>query len=184
MDFNTLLGLLREQKKMAPATTPKLRLPLAYTLWFTWIDPVLSLLGAYGGLSEPNLLLISYIPATIPNPTAPTQLLPNPNAVVNPAHTMIFNQLAGFFILTFTLSAFMLRSTNDLSVWKFYQGAISVVDIIILAATAVEYSHQGRLAPDTWRPEDWFSVLVTAGCAVLRIAFVLGIGLNTKRKTN
>ena len=169
---------------MAPAATPQLRLPLAYSLWFTWIDPALSLIGAYGGLLEPNLLLISYIPATIPNPAAADKPLPNPDAVVNPAHTMIFNQLAGFFILTFLLSAFMLRSTNDLTIWKFYQGAISVVDIIILVATGLEYSQQGRLVPLTWRPEDWFSVLVTAGCAILRVSFVIGIGLDKKRKTN
>ena len=169
---------------MASANTSQLRLPLAYTLWFIWIDPILSLLGAYGGLFEPYLLLLSFIPATIPNAAAPTEPLANPDISMNPAHTMIFNQLGGFFILTFTLSAFMLRATNDLTVWKFYQGAISLVDVIILVATAAEYSRQGRLSPLVWRSEDWFSVVVTGACALLRISFVLGIGLDKKRKTN
>jgi len=157
---------------MAPTTFSRDRLPLPYWLWFLWIDPVLSLAGSYGGLFAPDLLLLSYIPAE------------SPDVVMNPAHIVIFNQLGGFFILTFTLSAFMLRSTSDLAVWKYYQGAIAVVDIIICVTTCLAYVEQGRLSPLTWRPEDWFSLPSTAMCAALRVAFVLDVGLgDIKRKT-
>lgn len=159
---------------MAITTFSRDRLPLPYWLWFLWIDPVLSLTGVYGGLFAPQLLLLSYIPAD------------NPNVVPNPAHAMIFNQLAGFFFLTFTLSTFMLRSTSDLVVWKYYHGAIAVVDVIICVATCLAFVDQGRLSPTMWRAEDWFGLLCTGMCAVLRVAFVLGVGLggNSKRKTN
>jgi hypothetical protein len=169
---------------MAPTDTTELRIPLIYRLWFTWIDPVLSIPGVYFGLFKPELLLRSFIPATIPNRAAPDAPLPNPDAVVNPAQAMIFNQLAGFLLATAVLSCFMLRSTNDLTVWKYYQGAICLVDFVILVAMGLEYSQQGRLSPLTWRQEDWFSVLLTAVCALLRSSFVLGIGLDKKRKTN
>ncbi|KAJ9144061.1 hypothetical protein NKR23_g6169 [Pleurostoma richardsiae] len=169
---------------MAPSVSTRPKVAFVYTLWFTWIDPVLSLIGAYGGFFVPNLLLASYIPDTVASPAAPKELSPNPNAMANPAHALIFNQLGGFFLLTFTLSTFLLRYTPDFTIWSLYEGAILIVDVIILVATALAYANQGRLSPFTWRPEDWFSVLVTGLCAVLRAGFVLRIGVGEKEKRN
>ena len=146
---------------------------------------MLSLTGAYGGLFQPQMLLISHIPETIPNPNSPIpgDSIPNPDALVNPAQALVFNQFGAFCIFTFSLSAFMLRSTNDLSIWRFYQGSKCVVDIIVVLLTVMDYSRQGRLNPLVWRTEDWFSLPITAWCAVLRASFMLGIGLDKKRKT-
>jgi hypothetical protein len=161
----------------------KAEFPLIYTIFFTWVDPALSIIGIYAFFA-PEFILNSYIPATIPNPAAPGQLMQNPDAVVNPAHYAVYQMLAGFFLLTFTLGAFLLRYTRDVTIWKLYLGSILMVDVVILWATAGAFAQQGRLDPALWRPDDWFSVLATAACAVLRSAFVLGVGLDAKHKTS
>lgn len=149
---------------------------------------MLSLLGAYGGLFEPQMLL-SHIPATIPNLNSrlsvatndPPSLLQNPDTVINPAQVLVFNQFGAFCIFTFLLSVFMLRSTNDMSIWKMYEGSKCVVDIIVVRLITLEYLRQGRLSPTTWTFEDWFSLPITAWCAVLRACFVAGIGMGKNR---
>ncbi|KAB5511693.1 hypothetical protein GE09DRAFT_639213 [Coniochaeta sp. 2T2.1] len=154
--------------------------PLPYRAWFMYIDPVLSVMGVYGCFFDPSLILSSYIPTTIPNPSSLKpggSSISNPAAVANPAHHLVFAEMGGFLLLTIILSTFLLRYTRDLVVWKLYQGAISIVDVVILVATFQAYVDQGRLNPTTWRSEDWFSVLITGACAVLRIAFVLGVGV-------
>ena len=175
---------------MASKNIPQLRTPPLYRIWFTWIDPMLSLLGAFGGLFQPHLLL-SHIPATISNPNVdpaaapndPSRLMPNPDTNINPAQALVFNQFGAFCIFTFLLSIFLLRSTNDLSIWKTYQGSKCVADIIVVTLIVLEYLRQGRLSPSLWTFDDWFSLPITAWCAVLRASFVLGVGFDKKRKS-
>ena len=163
--------------------------PLAYRLFFTYLDPVLSAMGVGVGFLAPDLVVQGWIPATVPNRMLSSVVARVPNLeakVAYPSHLPLFHQLAGFFAMTGFLSAVLLRvRPRDYVVWRLFEGAIAFVDIVILASTAREYARQGRLwnPLGTWRPEDWFSVIVTTACAVWRVAFVAGVGISEKMKT-
>ncbi|EHY58698.1 hypothetical protein HRR86_006440 [Exophiala dermatitidis] len=141
--------------------------------------PVLSLTGAYAGLFNPPVLLSTYIPETI---TRGSVSVPSSDFVIDPAHRVIYNQLGAYSLLTFSMSALLYRCTRDLKVWRVWQGSVLVVDVVILGAAALAYRQQGRLSLLKWRSEDWFAVVVTGICALLRAGFCLGIGVREGEK--
>ncbi|KAM0350489.1 hypothetical protein ACHAPU_002968 [Fusarium lateritium] len=70
-------------------------------------------------------------------------------------------QIGGMGTSYLILQLTLLRYTHDINIWKMVQLAILPADFTLLTATYV----------------DWASIVVTGICTVLRIAFVLGIGV-------
>jgi hypothetical protein len=75
----------------------------------------------------------------------------------------------------------LLRYTHDVNIWKMVQGAILPADFTMLTAIYIGMKMEGNLALANWRWEDWFSVIVTGICTVLRLGFVLGVGVRDSR---
>ncbi|KAK1061150.1 hypothetical protein LTR12_004828 [Friedmanniomyces endolithicus] len=143
------------------------RIPPFYRIFFTTVDPLIALTGFISALFFPNFLLSTYSPtATIPPAIETTQLL---------------NILAGFYLSVVPLQIFLLRARpQDLTVWRALQFSVLIADVAVLGATATALSAQGRLQPSHWRLDEAGSVVVTAGVGLIRIAFLIGLGMGRR----
>lgn len=143
--------------------------PFFYRLFFTYLDPLICVWGAYMDFFDPTLVLSSHIP----NPTADI------------GHSMILRQRGGGMLNFGFISAVLLRYTNDIQVWRIVQIADLLVDIAYFWAVWGVLGAQERLAPGTWRAEDWGSLAITGTATLTRTFFLLGFGLKsdgTKKK--
>ena len=147
-------------------TTP---IPPIHRTFFTTLDPMIASLGVLGNLFMPASILKSYTPdyqTPIANET-----------------TVLLNSSAGYLACIMVLQIFLLRARpNDLVVWKTVQGAFCVTDVAILWALCNVLSVEGRTGVGSWRVEEWGNIGVTGLCAVLRGAFVMGVGLGGRGK--
>ncbi|KAH7316716.1 hypothetical protein B0I35DRAFT_261771 [Stachybotrys elegans] len=157
-----------------------------YEATFLYLDPLLSFAGFAMSFAAPEMLIEGWTPKTIPNPATSSGLpaLPNPRAVHHPQYNVLIHELGGFFIVTMLAFGVLLRHTRDPFVWKLIVGSVGLIDFIVLGSTAVQYRDQGCLHPSTWRWEDWFSVSITAYVGIVRLAYMLGLGVGKKEKTN
>jgi hypothetical protein len=138
-----------------------------YRVWFTTIDPVLSLSGVLGNLFAPAAILRSYSPSFVSPPATET--------------TVLLYTAAGFLAGHMLLSIGLLRAKpNDVTVWRAFQANSSIVDFFMIAGLAQAASVQGRLSLRTWRAEDWINVCVLFGVATIRLAFLAGVGMSKR----
>ncbi|KAL6712227.1 hypothetical protein ACN47E_000104 [Coniothyrium glycines] len=132
-----------------------------YYYAFTAIDPLLSLSAVYMNLFAPEAFLD---PAF-----ARTSALGKLNA----SHAYLQHQSAGTYAMFIFLMIFMLPSTDDLKLWKKFQGGLLFTDVAALYAMwkAVE-AQRGE-----WRIEGISNVVILLVIAVTRTCFVTGIGV-------
>ncbi|KAK1049831.1 hypothetical protein LTR74_017186 [Friedmanniomyces endolithicus] len=140
-----------------------------YRIFFTTVDPLIALTGFISALFFPNFLLSTYSPtATIPPAIETTELL---------------NILAGFYLSVVPLQIFLLRARpQDLTVWRVLQFSVLITDVAVLGATMTALSAQGRLQPSRWRLEEAGSVALTAGVGLIRIAFLISLGMGRQAR--
>ncbi|KAH7233650.1 hypothetical protein BKA59DRAFT_488447 [Fusarium tricinctum] len=136
-----------------------------YSLWFLWIDPFLTVMGMWGNLFDHNLATQAFF-VNYP----PTEQL-----------KCFLYQIGGMGTSYLIIQLTLLRYTHDVNIWKMVQLAILPADFTMLTAIYVGMRISGNLALADWRWEDWFSIVITGICTVLRIAFVLGIGIKNTR---
>ncbi|KAF7348600.1 hypothetical protein MVEN_01377800 [Mycena venus] len=142
-------------------------IPSFYRIWFTIVDPILASSGLLGNLFVPGTALRTY----------------TPNAVLPPAPetTMLLDTTAGFFAAVMFLSIVLLRARpTDFGLWRMVMFSILLVDIAILGGLARLLRAEGRTNPVAWRPEEWVNFVITAGVAVIRTAFCLGVGMGSQ----
>lgn len=134
-----------------------------YRTFFTSIDPMIAFVGILVPLFVPDIYLKSFSPtATIP-PAIETRVC--------------LDLLASWFTACFILQVFLLRARpNDLTVWRFLQAGILITDVVMLAAYGRALDAQRRMHWTAWRWEEWGNIAVTGVVAVIRTAFLLGIG--------
>jgi hypothetical protein len=131
------------------------------------LDPLIALSGVLTHLLSPATMLKLYNPAATLPPRPETLTLLDINA--------------GFLLATMPLQIVMLRlRPNDVAVWKCLQGSILIQDLGIIAAVLRSLSVQGRLDLGLIRVDEWGNIGILAGVAIIRAAFVLGVGLNGK----
>ncbi|KAF6518007.1 hypothetical protein HZS61_002085 [Fusarium oxysporum f. sp. conglutinans] len=136
-----------------------------YSLWFLWVDPILTLVGMYVNFIDHDLAMQAFF---INHP--PTD------------HFRCFiYQIGGMGTSYLIILVVLLRYTHDINIWKIVQLAILPADFTMLTAIYIGMRISGNLALADWRSEDWFSIVVTGICTVLRIAFVLGVGVKDTR---
>jgi hypothetical protein len=132
-----------------------------YSFWFLWVDPILTLVGMYGNFIDHDLAMQAFF--------------------VNYPPTDHFRcfiyQIGGMGTSFLILLVGLLRYTHDINIWKIVQLAILPADFTMLTAIYIGMRISGNLALADWRWEDWFSIVITGICTVLRIAFVLGVGV-------
>ncbi|KAL9019148.1 MAG: hypothetical protein Q9185_003579 [Variospora sp. 1 TL-2023] len=140
-----------------------------YRIWFTIVDPLLSLLGVYTNFFTPTTVLNSYAPTFVSPPGSETIVL--------------LDTVAAFLVGLIFLELFLLRAkSTDMTVWRALQGSQLLVDIGMLAAFTRALESQGRMDWKVLRAEDWGNYLITAGVAVIRSAFLMGVGMNSQKR--
>jgi hypothetical protein len=137
------------------------QVPLFYRIFFTYLDPLICVWGAYMDFFDPALVLSSHIPNHIPDI----------------GHSMILKQRGGGMLNFGFLSFFLLRYTQDLAIWRLVQIADLIVDFAYFWAVYEALASQGRLGAASWRVEDWAAIGITGAATLTRLAFLAGVGL-------
>lgn len=147
-------------------------LPLAYRLFFLFIEPVSALVGAYyAHFQQRDYLLLtdsSSAPVLTPIPTGTS---------------IVLSQLANLYLLFALNEALVLRSTSDLRVWK------TVLFVLLLADLGHLYSIKtlglGIYLPWNfmrWNAIDWGNIPFVYLGATMRIAFLADVGMGASSK--
>lgn len=135
-------------------------IPSFYRIFFTWIDPIICLWGAYLDFFTPRTVLSSHILDDTPDI----------------GHIMILKQRGGNMLNFGFISAFLLRYTSDPKIWHIVEIGLLITDFAYFPAVFGALRAQGRVLPETWRAEDWGSLVVTAVATLVRLAFCARIG--------
>ena len=72
---------------------------------------------------------------------------------------------------------------KDLTVWRCLQASIAIVDVAIIASVLEALNGQGRLDPSVWRVEEKGTVGLTGFVLLVRLLFLLGIGMPSATET-
>lgn len=139
-------------------------IPTFYRIWFTTLDPLLTLSGIYLTFFTPAFVLAGFNPNYHSPPSSETILL--------------LDHSGAWFLAILILQLGLLRGRpDDVFVWWYYALAVGIVDTVTCTATLRALDAQGRLGLGGWRWEEWVNFGSTGACAVVRWAFVLGIGV-------
>ena len=137
-------------------------IPTFYRVFFTIVDPIICLWGAYMDFFDPRMVLSSHILNDVPDI----------------GHVMILKQRGGGMLGWGFISAFLLRYTNDIKIWHIVEIAILLVDFAYFPAVFGALNAQMRVLPETWRAEDWGSLVVTGTATLVRLAFLARLGFD------
>ena len=143
-------------------------IPAFYRLYFHWSDPAICLWGAY---------MDFFTPAFVSNAFLPKEQQP-----WNPMFNFTLQQLGGALLMLAVIDILLLRYTEDVGVWKILQAAVLVYDLSLLYSNYDALGMQGRLSLEGLRWEDWGGIFISAQAAVVRTAFLLGVGLGKEEK--
>ena len=144
-------------------------IPNFYRIWFTIVDPLISLLGVYTNFFTPTTILKSYSPTFISAPGSETILL--------------LETVAAFLVRFIFLQLFLLRAkSTDMTVWRALQGSQLLVDIGMLGTFARALQSQGRMSLKVLRAEEWGNYLITERVAVMRSAYLMGFGMKSEKR--
>lgn len=154
----------------APAT---FRLPLAYRVFFLFVEPISALVGAYFAHFRPHEYLSLTHAASAPGRGADA---------VPAGTTVVLSQLANLYLLFALNEALVLRATRDLRVWKTLLFVLLVADLghlLSLRALADPgvYWEVGR-----WNAMDWGNVPFVYLGATMRVAFLADVGLGARER--
>ncbi|KAF9692457.1 hypothetical protein EKO04_009333 [Ascochyta lentis] len=135
-------------------------IPSFYRVFFTIIDPIICIWGAYMDFFDPRMVLSSHILADTPDI----------------GHVMILKQRGGAMLSFGFTSAVLLRYTQDIKIWHLVQIALLIVDFAYFPAVFGALNEQMRVLPETWRAEDWGSLAITGTATLVRLAFLARAG--------
>lgn len=154
---------------MAPPTESSRSptIPFLYTLFFLWIEPVSTAVGAYYAHFDPTeyMRLTQSLPLAVP-------------PLVSTRETIVLSQLANLYFVFALNEALVLRATSDVRVWK----------IFLLGLLIADFGHLYSCLPMGveiyWRFWEWNEIywgnlgFVYVG-ATMRTLFLLGVGLDS-----
>lgn len=160
-------------KPTATKVTVGVPLPLAYRVFFLFIEPVSALVGAYFAHFLPETYLSLTDPPSLPlSSTALPEAIPRATAIA-------LSQLGNLYLLFALNEALVLRAAGgDLRTWR------AVLTVLLIA----DLGHLWTLRPlglglywDVlgWNAMHWGNVPFVYLGATMRICFLLGLGLGT-----
>ena len=149
------------QTNSRSATPP---FPLLYTLFFLYIEPVSTLVGAYYAWFRQN----DYASMTYSTPGA---LLG-----VSTRESIILNQLANLYFVFAFNEALVLRATNDRKVWRAFLLGLLIADFGHLYSVK-DVGVQVYWEFWKWNAMYWGNLGFVYIGATMRTAFLLNIGL-------
>jgi hypothetical protein len=160
---------------MAPQTSSPgaFSLPLAYRLFFLFIEPLSALVGAYyAHFRQPTYLQLTHLASS----PADQQQVPLGTAIV-------LSQLANLYFFFAVNEALVLRSTGDLRVWRAVLFCLLVGDLGHLY-TVRELGWGVYYDVARWNAIDWGNVPFVYLGASMRVAFLMGVGLSGTDRRN
>ncbi|KAE9991746.1 hypothetical protein Vi05172_g7950 [Venturia inaequalis] len=137
-----------------------------YHLFFLYIEPLSTIIGAYFAHCLPR----TYLLLTHPNSA------PSPDATLPVITTVTLSQLANLYFLFALNEALVLRATNDLRVWRTLLFGLLVADFGHLYSVK-DLGHATYWRFWSWNAMGWGNVGFVYVGAMTRIAFLLGFGL-------
>lgn len=154
---------------MAPssssATAPPSSFPLPYRLFFLYIEPVATAVGAYyAQFGQKNYLEWTYSSALAPVLSVST------------VESIVLTQLANLYFVFALNEALVLRATNDVRVWRAFLLGLLIADFghlysVHLAGLQVYWEVWN------WNPMYWGNVGFVYVGAMMRMAFLAGLGM-------
>ena len=150
---------------MSTSRQPLHPIPPFYRIFFTSIDPLIALSGAYISLFDPETILASSFPRSsiYAKPTPPI--------------TVLLTQASGAFVMMAYFMIFMLRYTDDVKIWKMFEFGILITDFTLFLSLSDALGIQGRLDVGAIRWEEWGTIVITGFVTSVRVAFLVGVGL-------
>ncbi|KAL8876535.1 MAG: hypothetical protein Q9198_005288 [Flavoplaca austrocitrina] len=138
-----------------------------YRLFFLYIEPLASVVGAYYAFLQPKEYLRLTDPSSSPIVSVPLST------------SIILQQLSNLYLLFALNEALVLRATSDIRVWRTLLFGLLVADIGHL------YSVHGlgsAIYWDVlrWNAIDWGNVAFVYAGAALRICFLAGLGTSSQ----
>lgn len=144
--------------------SPEAQIPLFYRVVFLYIEPVAVTSGALQSFFTPA----KFIHFLQPTPTAVPKEL-----------QIIFSYLSATYLLLAWNEAVVLRCTSSQEVWKMIQLGIFLSDALHLYASVVALGLNRFCDPRKWRVEDRINIGLIAGNGIVRLLFILGVGLGS-----
>lgn len=160
-------------EQMAPRTRSrtlavKSQIPLIYRIFFLYIEPVSTIVGAYYAHFQPSQYL--HLTHSLSHPSLA--------AAIPVGVTTVLSQLANLYVLFAVNEALVLRSTNDVNVWRTLLFGLLVADFGHLASVRLTGTPWEVYAQFwTWNEMAWGNVGFVYLGALLRTCFISGIGL-------
>jgi hypothetical protein len=146
------------------------RIHLFYRVFFLYVEPFFSLLGAlYAGI----------YPKTYLNLTDPRSTLLSDSDVLPVGAHVALRQLANLYLLFAVNEALVLRATEDLRVWR----------TLLLGLLLADLGHLYSLLPleagvfwevHRWNKMDWGNVAFVYLGAATRISYLAGLGITAR----
>lgn len=141
--------------------------PLIYRIFFLYIEPFASLVGAYYAFFEPHEYLHLTHAASAPATSIPLST------------TVALNQLSNLYLLFAINEALVLRATSDINVWR----------VLLLGLFVADLGHLYSIHPlglDVyWKVSQWNAIdlgniaFVYVG-ATVRSCFLAGLGISKR----
>lgn len=146
-------------------------IPLPYTVFFLWIEPVATLAGAVAAWFLPiEYLRLTHFAST------PQKLVGLPIAT-----NVALKQLGNLYLAFAINEALVLRSTNDVKVWK----------TLLLGLLIADFGHLISCYPlgldvyydvTKWNAMDYGNILFVYFGAAFRTCFLLGVGMGGPKR--
>jgi hypothetical protein len=140
-----------------------------YHFWFKWMDTIVLVPTIYALIFTPQVMLDALAPA--------------PLSAYNPDQGFLLHQLAAMYTFVAIMLGGVLRVSDDIKVWRVITAGVLLIDIAMLGSTYVTLEQQGRLSVETLRSVDWGNILFTGLVAVIRIFFLVGVGVQKDIKS-
>jgi hypothetical protein len=145
-------------------------IPLPYQLFFLWIEPISTLVGAFYAWFQP----VTYLELTHARSA--------PGLLGLPVGTHVVLRQLGNLYLAFALNeGLVLRATNDLRVWRALLLGLLIADFgHLYSCLPLGLSYYYDFA--NWNSIAWGNIAFVYCGATLRICFLLGVGLGGPQK--
>ena len=147
---------------------PPFKLPAAYTTFFLFIEPVSALVGAFYAHFKP----LEYLQMTHLSSS------PSYASTIPLSTNIVLTQLANLYLLFALNEALVLRSTSDLRVWRTVLFGLLLADFGHLYSVS-SLGSQIYWSFWKWNAMDWGNIGFVYAGAMMRMAFLAGLGLNT-----
>ena len=139
-------------------------IPFPYRFLFLYLEP----LGAFFGTTVNIFDPLRYLQSLSPTATA---------SAYSPLTQPIYDQLAAHLLFFSWSQAVVLRSTDDIKVWKALLFGMFLCDILHLFASYRILGPEVFFSPRLWRWEEWVNFIMLYGPGGLRLAFCAGVGV-------